>query len=83
MPVLIRYEPDLEALRRTDVEWCFANGMASEGRYYSRPAQVLAEELNVPWAEFPAGTWPYQQSVEEFADRLTGILAEFEVKARG
>lgn len=83
MPGFVEYEPDLQALRRSGVPWCFVTGEASEGRYYSRPAHVLSEELSVTCVEFPGGHLVYQQFPEESSSRLAEILTEFEVSARG
>jgi pimeloyl-ACP methyl ester carboxylesterase len=69
-PLFVRYQPDREALRRTAVRWAFGVGEASDGRYYSRPAQQLSTELGVPYLKFPGGHIGYQQHAEEFARRL-------------
>ncbi|TWP53379.1 alpha/beta hydrolase [Lentzea tibetensis] len=74
MPAFLDYEPDLEALSRVTVPWCFAVGEASEGRFYSRPARLLAPRLGVQCREFPGGHTAYQQVPVEFAARLEDCL---------
>ncbi|MEU4603939.1 alpha/beta hydrolase [Kribbella sp. NPDC023972] len=74
MPLFVRYQPDLAALRGTGVRWAFGVGEASEGRYYSRPARQLGADLGVPCLEFPGGHLGYQQHAEEFARRLEAFI---------
>ena len=74
MPEFVRYRPDLAALRQTDVRWAFGVGVASEGRYYSRPARQLSAELGVPCLEFPGGHLGYQRHAAEFARRLEEFI---------
>ena len=74
MPEFLQYQPDLAALRQTDVRWAFGVGVASEGRYYSRPARQLSAELGVPCLEFPGGHLGYQRHAAEFARRLEEFI---------
>jgi pimeloyl-ACP methyl ester carboxylesterase len=74
MPEFVQYRPDLAGLRETEVRWAFGVGVASEGRYYSRPARQLSAELGVPCLEFPGGHLGYQRYAEEFARRLEEFI---------
>ncbi|GAA1026913.1 hypothetical protein GCM10009557_06280 [Virgisporangium ochraceum] len=51
----VEYRPDLDALRAADVPLVFAVGATTlaTNRYYGRPARILAERLDAPYAVYP------------------------------
>ncbi|OZM74572.1 alpha/beta hydrolase [Amycolatopsis antarctica] len=69
-----RYLPDVAALRACGVPVIPAGGEDSRGFYHHRPAELLADALDVPFAEVPGAHLGPQRNAGQFAGRLTTLL---------
>lgn len=47
------YSPNLQALKSASFPIVLAAGSADRGRYFARPAAVIAAEIGAEWVEFP------------------------------
>ena len=69
-----RFALDVPALRAVADRLVVAAGVSSRGLWIRRCAEVLAEQLGLPLADFPGGHGGYAAHPRGFAERLTALF---------
>src|SRR5262249_41741542 len=77
------YQPDVEAIKKNGVKVFMAAGKRTleAGKYYGRPAPVLADLLGCEMVTFPGHHLSYLDMPEEWAAALRAVLQSVEHRA--
>lgn len=76
------FVPDLVALSNIGFPLVMAAGREDRGLHYAQPSQIIAERLNVPWAEFTGYHLPFMERPAEFAAALRVIAMQLLTQSR-
>jgi pimeloyl-ACP methyl ester carboxylesterase len=70
------YTPDWGALGAAGVPIVMAAGSEDRGCNYFLPSIIIAEQLGLPWAEFPGYHLPFMERPREFAAALRAVATQ-------